>query len=107
MQTLFAKLNDSGDIQCFYKNNEGKLLGDMAQLADIANFSNTAWYESAIQWAICINEKKEKTDKKYKCIYTVIVYDDIIVEIYGFGDTPQKALSDCTQNFNQLQSEHN
>lgn len=108
MKTLFATLQFMNDLESYYVEDD-YAKEDMYR---ITLGSNSPWSQTDFTWEVSTNTKDSYTEKDpstpdYKCIYTVVGYDAITTEIYGYGQSPQEALQDCINLFDRLQKEYN
>lgn len=82
---------------------------------DLKNFTvciNSPWGQTDETYIIKYNCKDSYTEKDpnepdWKCEYTVVGYEMITSILYGYGNTPQKALQHCIDIFQRLQREFN
>lgn len=83
--------------------------------------------EDLKEWALCLNSPWSQIHKSYtitcncdsayihadfnkplwRCEYTVMVYNEMTVSIFGYGDTETEALRNCKNLFKMLQNKYN
>lgn len=94
----------SDDYINFY-NQEYKQLQEDKELKTWAVWLNSPLSYDHFKYNISfISEEKEK---KWKCNYVIFGYDYVQAAIFGFGDTPQEALTECRHNFREIQERFN
>lgn len=94
----------SDDYINFY-NQEYKQLQKDKELKTWAVWLNSPLSYDHFKYVISFNS--EKKDKKWQCNYVIFGTDYVQAAIFGFGDTPQEALTECRHNFREIQERFN
>lgn len=71
---------------------------------------NSPWADHNIEYAITKNAyfKKEFVGcPDYICEYNIIGYGHMIASVFGYGNTPEEALTDCKTTFDYVQGLYN
>ena len=88
----------------FY-NEDGELLQEEKELKKWAIWLNSPFSDDYFKYIISFDS--EKKEKKWKCNYVVFGYDYVQSAVFGFGDTPEEAITNCRNNFKELQERYN
>ena len=94
----------SDDFVNFYDEN-GKILNKEKELKNWAIWLNSPFSYDYFKYIISFDS--EKKEKNWKCNYVVFGYDYVQSAVFGFGDTPEEAITNCRNNFKELQEKYN
>lgn len=102
----------SDDNKTFYSDEKGTILLENEVLENWSVISNSPWGQTDDSYVIkanCINNytKIPETEPKWRCVYTVIGYEEVWSNIFGYGNTEEEALKDCKDLFKYLQENYN
>lgn len=112
MDNLIGVLYDMDEEEIQFHSNNEEFINSTEELQRLALYANSPWSQTHQTYVIKFNCKDSYTKKASKCpnfvcICSVVGYEAITSEIYGYGETPQEALDDCIKMFDRLQKEYN
>lgn len=102
----------SDDNKTFYSDENGTNLLENKELENWVVILNSPWGqtdESYVIKANCENNytKIPETEPKWRCVYTVIGYEEVWSNILAYGNTEEEALKACKDLFKYLQETYN
>ena len=89
---------------CYCKNNNNETMENWAVIL------NSPWAEHDIEYNITKNAyfKTEFVGcPEYICEYSIIAYEHMFASVFGYGNTPEEALTDCKTTFDYVQGLYN
>ena len=98
-------------ISFFFDKEKQKPLS-IKHIENWAVMINSPWSQSDESYEIKVNckdgyTKMDPNDPVWVCEYSIVGYDCLTASVLGYGNTPQEALSNCTDLFSSLQREYN